>query len=159
MLDAALITKDMSEWESLFKAENLVWGLIPTMAQVAADPQMKANGVFAEIEHPELGKVSTVSSPLNVHGVTKDDVRFTRGKARFNDFLEERTRVNGRADAAVLGADEVPFSAAAHGLHEGVSDENAVVEVQSLAVEIARCLADFEEFFNFGVVDVKIDRR
>ena len=72
LLDAALSTKDMSEWESLFKAENLVWGLIPTMAQVAADPQMKANGVFAEIEHPELGKMSTVSSPLNVHGVAKE---------------------------------------------------------------------------------------
>ena len=72
ILDVALITKDLSEWEPLFRAENIVWGLIPTMHQVAADPQMKANGVFAEFEHPQLGKVNTVSSPINVHGVTKE---------------------------------------------------------------------------------------
>ncbi len=72
ILDAALFTKDMSEWEPLFKAENLTWGLIPNMHQVAADPQMKANGVFVEFEHPELGKISTVNSPINVYGVVKE---------------------------------------------------------------------------------------
>jgi formyl-CoA transferase len=41
------------------------------MDQVATDPQMAANGVFAELEHPRLGAIPTVNNPINVQGVTK----------------------------------------------------------------------------------------
>ena len=72
LLDEAIGARDMAEWESLFRQEGLVWGLIPAMEQVAADPQMAANGVFAELEHPRLGSIPTVNNPLNVQGVTKE---------------------------------------------------------------------------------------
>lgn len=50
----------------------MIWGVIPTMDQVASDSQMKANGVFAELDHPQHGRIQTVSSPLNVQGATKE---------------------------------------------------------------------------------------
>jgi crotonobetainyl-CoA:carnitine CoA-transferase CaiB-like acyl-CoA transferase len=72
LLDEAIGGRDMAEWQLLFREQGIVWGPIPKMEQVAADPQMAANGVFAEIEHPRLGAIPTVNNPLNVQGVTKE---------------------------------------------------------------------------------------
>ncbi len=59
LLDEAIGSREMAEWDALFRAEGVVWGPIPTMDRVAADPQMKANGVFTELEHPQLGSLAT----------------------------------------------------------------------------------------------------
>jgi formyl-CoA transferase len=62
----------MAEREPLIRQEGLVLGLIPAMEQVAADPQMAANGVFAELGRPRLGAIHTVNSPLNAQGEPKE---------------------------------------------------------------------------------------
>ncbi len=71
LLDEAIGSRDMAEWDALFRQQGVVWGPIPKMEKVAADQQMVANGVFTEFDHPQLGAVPTVSSPLNVQGVAK----------------------------------------------------------------------------------------
>jgi len=75
LLDEAIGGKGMPEWAALFRVEGVVWGPIPAMERVAADPQMKANGVFTEFVHPQLGMLTTVSSPLNVQDVAKEPPR------------------------------------------------------------------------------------
>jgi crotonobetainyl-CoA:carnitine CoA-transferase CaiB-like acyl-CoA transferase len=72
LLDAAIGTKDMAEWEILFHEQGVIWGLIPSMERVASDPQMRASGVFTEMEHPLHGSLQTVSSPLNVQHAAKE---------------------------------------------------------------------------------------
>ncbi len=71
LLDEAISRRSMAEWELIFSAEGIVWGSIPLMNRVASDPQMLANGVFAELDHPALGTISTVNSPVNVDGASK----------------------------------------------------------------------------------------
>src|SRR5262249_2630216 len=75
LIDAAIATKDMSEWRSLFDEHGIIWGAIPKIDRVAADPQMKANTVFAELAHPQLGATTTINNPINVSGVTKEKPR------------------------------------------------------------------------------------
>ena len=75
LLDEALAAKDMAEWQVLFDEHSVIWGPIPTMDRVAADAQMKANGVFTEFDHPRLGSVPTVNNPINVNGVAKEKPR------------------------------------------------------------------------------------
>jgi len=72
VLDAAFTTKDMAAWHVLFDEHSVIWGPIPSIDRVAADSQMKANGVFAEFDHPQLGSVPTVNNPISVHGVVKE---------------------------------------------------------------------------------------
>jgi crotonobetainyl-CoA:carnitine CoA-transferase CaiB-like acyl-CoA transferase len=79
LLDGAIATKDMAEWQTLFDQEGVIWGPIPTIDSVAVDPQMKANGVFAEFDHPHLGSVLTVNNPINVEGVVKEKPRLAPG--------------------------------------------------------------------------------
>ena len=72
LLDGAFATRDMKEWRLLFDEHNVIWGPIPTIDRVAADEQMKANGVFAEFDHPKLGSVPTVNNPINIDGILKE---------------------------------------------------------------------------------------
>ena len=47
----------------------------------------------------------------------------------------------------------------AHGVHELVGDADAVMQVQALAVEVARRLADLDELLDLGMVHVDVDGR
>ncbi len=98
LLDEAIGGKDMAEWEALFRQQGVVWGLIPTMEQVVADPQMIANGVFAELDHPQLGAVSTVSNPLNVQGLAKEKPGMA---PEVGEHSREILRSLGYGDAAI----------------------------------------------------------
>jgi formyl-CoA transferase len=75
ILDEAFAKKDMAEWQKIFDREGIIWGPIPTIDRVATDEQMRANGVFAEMDHPQLGSVITVNNPINVNGVEKEKPR------------------------------------------------------------------------------------
>ncbi|HMG34399.1 MAG TPA: CoA transferase [Blastocatellia bacterium] len=72
LLDSAFATRDLEEWQRRFAEHDVIWGLIPTIDNVARDPQMHAAGIFAELDHPELGSVQTVNNPINFNGVTKE---------------------------------------------------------------------------------------
>jgi len=67
IIDATVAEKDMAEWKEIFRRHDVIWGPVPSTQQAAADAQMEANGVFAEIE-PGL---RTVMNPLTVAGVEK----------------------------------------------------------------------------------------
>jgi len=67
IIDAAVAGKDVEEWREIFRQHGVIWSLVPSTQQVAADPQMEANGVYAEIE-PGL---RTVMNPLTLAGVEK----------------------------------------------------------------------------------------
>ena len=67
IIDRLVAEKDMAEWKEIFRRYEVIWSPVPTTQQAASDPQMEANGVFAEIE-PGL---RTVTNPLAVAGVEK----------------------------------------------------------------------------------------
>ena len=73
LLDEAFSMKDLVEWQEIFEKHSVIWGPIPTIDCVATDAQMRDNGVFAELEHPELGRISTVNNPINIQGVLKEE--------------------------------------------------------------------------------------
>jgi len=93
-----------------------------------------------------------------VHGVGEDDVGLTRRKPGLDQLLEQRARIDLAALGAVTRATQRELGALAHRLHELVGDEHAVVEVQRLAVEVARGFADLEELLDLGVRDVEVAR-
>ncbi len=93
-----------------------------------------------------------------VHVVGEDDVGLAGGEAGLDQLLEQRAGIDRcRGLDAVLGAACSAHSApVAHRFHERVGDQHAVVQVQRLAVEVARGLADLEELLDLGVRDVEI---
>lgn len=64
-IDEAMATRGLDEWAVIFKKYDLVWGPVPSAAEVAQDPQ--AQPFFTEIS-PGL---KTVQNPLNIEGIEK----------------------------------------------------------------------------------------
>jgi formyl-CoA transferase len=71
IIDASVGSKDMAEWKEILRSNDVIWGPVPGTQQAARDPQMEANGVFAEIQ-PGL---RTVANPLTIAGVEKTKPR------------------------------------------------------------------------------------
>ena len=91
-----------------------------------------------------------------VHRVDEDDVRLAGRETGFDQFLEQRARVDLAALRTVARGPQGEFGAVADGLHELVGDQHSMVQIERLAVEVARGFADFEELLNFGMRDVEI---
>ncbi len=75
IIDAAVAQKDMASWTGIFRRNDVIWGPVATTQEAASDPQMEANGVYAEIE-PGL---RTVANPLTIAGVEKVKPRMAPG--------------------------------------------------------------------------------
>lgn len=71
IIDRIVEARDMAEWVQAFREHDVIWGPVPTIDQVIADPQLIANQTFAELDHPALGNLRTVNNPVNIAGVEK----------------------------------------------------------------------------------------
>jgi crotonobetainyl-CoA:carnitine CoA-transferase CaiB-like acyl-CoA transferase len=67
IIDQVVATKTLAEWDRILRSYGLTWTRVQSNQEVAADPQMEANGVFDEI----APGMPTVSSPFQVEGVSK----------------------------------------------------------------------------------------
>jgi crotonobetainyl-CoA:carnitine CoA-transferase CaiB-like acyl-CoA transferase len=65
-LQEAFLTKPYEEWEPLLLANDIPVGAINNIAQVVEHPQVKARQSFGEVDHPTVGKVRVVKSPVRL---------------------------------------------------------------------------------------------
>ena len=68
LMDEVFGTRPLEEWGRLFDAQGFIWAPGSTVAELAADVQAEAEGLFPEIDHPGAGTFRTVASPVRVHG-------------------------------------------------------------------------------------------
>ncbi len=75
-LDTAFSLKPRDQWLPLLKKADIPSGPVSEYAEVATDPQILANEYITTLEHPNLGPVRVVNSPIRM---SKDRVgaRFT----------------------------------------------------------------------------------
>ena len=69
--DAAFAARDFGHWSAQFAIHALAWGPVQTPEDAASDPQMAANGVYGEMDHPDHGRIRIINTPLNVDGAPK----------------------------------------------------------------------------------------
>jgi crotonobetainyl-CoA:carnitine CoA-transferase CaiB-like acyl-CoA transferase len=65
LIDEAMATRDLDEWAEIFKKYDLVWGPVPSSAEIAEDPQ--AQEIYTEI----APGMKTIKNPLNIEGIEK----------------------------------------------------------------------------------------
>ena len=68
LLGAIFAKRTKKEWVELLDAAGVPNGPINDIAQVFAEPQVKARGVRIEVEHPVAGKLPMVASPMRFSG-------------------------------------------------------------------------------------------
>lgn len=66
ILNSQLQLKKVSDWMTLFSANNIPCGPINTIDQVFDDPQVSARNMVVQVDHPEAGLVKLVGSPIKL---------------------------------------------------------------------------------------------
>ena len=68
ILDAVFETKARHEWVKILREGQVdfVFGLVNSVEELPEDPQMRANGYIADLDHPGFGKVAVVGIPVRL---------------------------------------------------------------------------------------------
>ena len=71
ILQSEFESRDLAQWRTIFKSNDIKWAPLPKLDDVVKDPQMRAAQAFIKMDHPGAGVLETVNSPLFVSGVEK----------------------------------------------------------------------------------------
>lgn len=77
-LSETFASRSSDEWAVRLDEAKCIWGPVNEPSTAASDPQVRAAGVFTEVNHPDVGAFETVAVPFRFPG--NDDVR-PRGPA------------------------------------------------------------------------------
>ena len=67
-LDEHFASAPVDEWAPRLDAAGILWDRVATLPELLADPQARASGLFAEIDHPVAGRFETLAAPLAMDG-------------------------------------------------------------------------------------------
>jgi formyl-CoA transferase len=73
-IEAITVTQPRAHWLELFDANNIPCGPINDYSQVFQDPQVIARELVVDVEHPTLGAIRALGSPIKM-SATPPDVR------------------------------------------------------------------------------------
>jgi formyl-CoA transferase len=71
MLDEIFGSQPMSHWYEVFNGVHVPFGAVRGPQEVVNDPQLRANDIVVPLEGAGETLTSTISSPIQVHGVSK----------------------------------------------------------------------------------------
>jgi formyl-CoA transferase len=74
-IDAVVSQQPRTHWLSLLDAHDIPCGPISDYAQVFADPQVRAREMVLEVEHPRLGRIRSLGSPIKMSATPVDATR------------------------------------------------------------------------------------
>jgi crotonobetainyl-CoA:carnitine CoA-transferase CaiB-like acyl-CoA transferase len=65
-IEAITSKKSRTHWLSLFETAGIPCGPINNYEQAFADPQIRARDMVVEVDHPTLGRLKTLGSPIKM---------------------------------------------------------------------------------------------
>ncbi|HTO59726.1 MAG TPA: CoA transferase [Bradyrhizobium sp.] len=71
ILDETFASKPMAHWYEVFSGVHVTFGAVRGPQEVIQDPQLRLNGIVVPLEGAGGKLTSTISSPIQVHGVAK----------------------------------------------------------------------------------------
>jgi crotonobetainyl-CoA:carnitine CoA-transferase CaiB-like acyl-CoA transferase len=71
ILDDVFTAQPMAHWYEVFNAVHVTFGVVREPQEVINDPQLRANDIVVPLEGAGGKLTSTISSPIQVHGVAK----------------------------------------------------------------------------------------
>jgi formyl-CoA transferase len=71
ILDEVFGAQPMAHWYEVFNGIHVTFGAVRGPEEVVNDPQLRANEIVVPLEGAGAKLTSTISSPIQVHGVTK----------------------------------------------------------------------------------------
>jgi formyl-CoA transferase len=118
ILDDVFGAQPMAHWYEVFNGVHVTFGAVRGPQEVVDDPQLRANDVIVPLEGAGGKLNSTISSPIQVHGVTKVPARRAPEIGEHNDEVLKELGFRDaeiddlRASGAIPSAKKSPAAAA-----------------------------------------------
>jgi len=109
ILDEVFGAQPMAHWHDVLARAHITFDVVKEPGEVVNDPQLKENGIVVPIEGAGEKLNFTISSPIQVHGVTKVPARRAPALGEHNEEVLEQlgfsaTEIEGfRASHAIPG--------------------------------------------------------
>ena len=108
ILDEVFAAQPMSHWYEVFSGAKVTFGAVRGPQEVINDPQLRANDIVVPIEGAGDSITSTISSPIQIHGVTKVSAKRAPEIGEHNkEILQELgfdpTQIDSFVASGVLG--------------------------------------------------------
>ena len=81
----SLVPSQSSHWYEVLSSVHVTFGAVREPQEVVGDPQLRANDIVVPLEGAGEKLTSTISSPIQVHGVTKVPARRAPGIGEHNE--------------------------------------------------------------------------
>jgi len=98
LIESVTVQQPRAFWLERLDAEQIPCGPISDYAQVFADPQILAREMMVEVDHPTLGRLRTLGSPMKL-SATPPNVR--RRAPRLGEHTDDVLREAGFGDAEI----------------------------------------------------------
>jgi crotonobetainyl-CoA:carnitine CoA-transferase CaiB-like acyl-CoA transferase len=87
ILDEVLAAQPMTHWYEVFNSVHVTFGVVREPQEVINDPQLRANDIVVPLEGAGGKLTSTISSPIQVHGVAKVPARRAPALGEHNEVV------------------------------------------------------------------------
>jgi crotonobetainyl-CoA:carnitine CoA-transferase CaiB-like acyl-CoA transferase len=87
ILDEIFAAQPMAHWQQLFQGINVTFGAVRGPLEVINDPQLPVNEIVVPLEGAPGKLTSTISSPIQVHGVKKVAAKRAPGLGEHNESV------------------------------------------------------------------------
>src|SRR3954471_3472006 len=111
ILDEVFSSQPMAHWYEVFNGVHVTFGAVRGPQEVVEDPQLRANDIVVPLEGAGGKLTSTISSPIQVHGVAKVPAKRAPEIGEHNEEILEQlgfsaTEIEGfRASRAIPGVE------------------------------------------------------
>jgi formyl-CoA transferase len=108
ILDEVFAGKPMAHWYEVFSGVHVTFGAVRGPQEVIDDPQLRLNEIVVPLEGAGGKLTSTISSPVQVHGVTKVPARRAPGLGEHNDEVLRQLGFSGAEIEGLRAGGAVP---------------------------------------------------
>jgi crotonobetainyl-CoA:carnitine CoA-transferase CaiB-like acyl-CoA transferase len=104
ILDEIFAAQPMAYWQQVFQRVNVTFGVVRAPQEVINDPQLPLNDIVVPLEGAPGKLTSTISSPIQVHGVKKVSARRAPGLGEHNQSVLQELGFSASDVAALLSS-------------------------------------------------------
>jgi formyl-CoA transferase len=108
ILDDVFGAQPMAHWYKVFNGAHVTFGAVRGPQEVINDPQLRANDIVVPLEGAGGKLTSTISSPIQVHGVTKVPARRGPGLGEHNEEILRELGFGAKDIDALRASGAVP---------------------------------------------------
>jgi len=108
ILDEVFAAQPMAHWYEVFSGVHVTFGAVRGPEEVINDPQLRANDIIVPLEGAGSNVAATISSPIQVHGVSKVPAKRAPELGEHNDEILNELGFDAKAIESFRASGTVP---------------------------------------------------